>query len=71
MKKQVKRPRVNWYEVLCDLGDLEIEGQFWLFKTDHKNWSNNRIAYNVLKKNYSTTALRKYRFLHEFGYELL
>lgn len=61
--KCVKRPSVNWYEKLCSLEDLELSKEFWLFKSLHKNMSDNRCAYNVLKKHYSTTALNNVRWL--------
>lgn len=63
VRKKVKRPHVNWYDVLLDIGDLRLSEQFWVFKFKHLSWSNNRCAWNVLKSNYSTTALRRYRFL--------
>ena len=62
---KVKRPHVLWYEVLRNKEDLLLERDFWLLKTKHPKMSNNRIAWNVLKKHYSTTALNRVRYLGE------
>lgn len=59
--RKVKRQHVDWYKLLFDLEDLKLSEQYWLFRSKHKRLSENRCAYYVLKKNYSTTLLEKYR----------
>lgn len=63
MKNKVKRRKVDWREFLRDQGNLEMEGQFWLMVQKHPRMSKNRIAYNVLRRYYSTTSLLRVRFL--------
>lgn len=60
MKKsqfKCKRRFVDWYQLLLDIGDFEQSQDFWALKQKHPSMSNNRVAYNVLKRYYSTTAI--------------
>lgn len=66
--RKVKRPAVNWFELLKFSGDLRFSYDFWTLKAKRPNMSDNRIAYNVLKKYYSTTSLNRVRW---FGSSLL
>ena len=61
--RKVKRPICNWYHMLRDLEDSVLNSRFLIFLSDHKGMSYNRIAYNVLKKYYSTTSLNRVRWL--------
>lgn len=61
--EKVKRPHVNWYQILFDLEDPDIKSRYMLFLCRHKTMSPNRIAYNVLKRYYSTTSLNRVRWL--------
>lgn len=62
-RKKVKRPHVDWHEVLLETGNFEAFGFYYRLLTKHKNISLNRAAYNALKRCYSTTALNRYRWL--------
>ena len=64
-QKLVKRPRIDWYEVLSDIGDMRQSEDFYRLLSKHPKMSFNRIAYNVLRKYYSTTALARKRWLGE------
>lgn len=61
--EKVKRPHVNWYQILFDLDDPDIKSRFMIFLCDHKTMSRNRIAYNVLKRYYSANSLNRVRWL--------
>lgn len=62
---KVRRKHVHWYDVLFEIGDLKMCADFWLFKQSHQKWSNDRIAWNILKRYYSTTTLAQMRY--EYG----
>lgn len=62
-KVRVKRPHINWNDVRIELGDFEVDKDFYLLLTKRPRMSKNRIAYNALKKHYSTTALNRFRWL--------
>ena len=59
---KVKRRHCDWYSKLLEIGDLKMSEDFWLMKSKHPLMSNNRIAYNVLKRYYSTTTLTAMRY---------
>lgn len=63
--KKVKRPRIQWYEVYSDLGNPELAAEFYRLLARNPKMSLNRIAYNVLKKHYSTTSLDRVRWCGE------
>lgn len=63
--KKVKRPRVNWYEVLRASFNDEANQTFYLLLARHPQMSFNRLAYNALKVHYSTTKLERVRWLGE------
>lgn len=63
--KSVKRPHVQWYEVYSDIGNPELAADFYRLLQKHPRMSLNRVAYNVLKKHYSTTSLDRCRWLGE------
>ena len=58
--QKVKRIRVNWWKLLVDIEDNELFRRFYAFRYRHPNMSVNRIAYYVIKKSYSTTALQHF-----------
>lgn len=60
---KVKRKHIQWNEVRLELGDPAVDASYYLLKTKRPNMSDNRCAWNALKKHYSTTALTRYRFL--------
>lgn len=60
--KKRKRPHVHWYALLNSLEDMRLSQSFWLFKSNHKKWSNDRCAWQVLKRYYSLNSLRRVRF---------
>lgn len=63
---KVKRKRVDWYQVYLDLNDPDMSVQFYLLLQKHPKMSFNRVAYNVLKRYYSTTAMTRYRYTGSF-----
>lgn len=62
---KVKRPHIQWYEVYSDIGNPDLTADFYRLLSKHPRMSLNRVAYNVLKKHYSTTALDRVRWLGE------
>lgn len=60
---KVKRPSVDWYQVLVDLEDSAINSRFLLYFNRHRHISFNRCAFYVLKSYYSTTSLNRVRWL--------
>ena len=62
VEKQVKRPRVNWYEVLKSVEDPRLDAEFYATWSKLGFGSKSRSAYNVLKKHYSTTSLLRVRW---------
>lgn len=62
---KVKRRHVDWNQLRLDLADPEIDADFYVMLQKHIDMSKNRIAYNVLKKHYSTTSLLRYRLTGE------
>lgn len=62
MKTRYKRIHVQWRDVMLEIGDLKMEKEYWQFKQAHKTMSDNRCAWNILKRYYSTTALAQLRF---------
>lgn len=61
--RKVKRPHIHWNEVRIELGDPNVDLDFYRLLQKRPNMSKDRIAYNSLKKHYSTTALARYRWL--------
>lgn len=59
---KVKRKRVDWYRILLDEHCIAMDEDFWAMKSRHPFMSNNRIAYNVLKRYHSTTTLQYIRY---------
>lgn len=60
MKNKVRRKRVNWYKIMLDLGNSEIEHEYILYTGRlycGKHLSYKRCAYYALKKYYSTTTI--------------
>lgn len=64
---KVKRRHVDWYEAMWSAYIPSVIEHFWLLKTKHPQWSNNRVAYNSLKTYYSTTAMLRFRFTGSFS----
>lgn len=62
-RKKVKRPRVDWHEVLLETENFEAFGFYYRLLTKNKRISLNRAAYNALKRCYSTIALDRTRWL--------
>lgn len=60
-----KRKKVNWRDVMLDINRPDIEADFLLMLQNHPKMSVNRIAWNVLKRYYSTTTILLMRF--EYG----
>lgn len=57
MKDKVyKRKQVKWYELINNCLDLTLQDNFKSYLLSHPYMSENRCAYNVLKKYYSTTV---------------
>lgn len=59
--KKRKRVKVNWYQVYLDICTMDMQVYFYRLLQAHPTMSKNRIAYNVLKSYYSTTALDEIR----------
>lgn len=57
-KIKVKRKHVDWKNKLFSLGDPKIQQEYYGFLSAHKDMSENRCAYNVLKRYFSPTTLR-------------
>ena len=55
--KLVKRGFQFYVPLLHNLCDERIEADYWRAVKDNPKMSRNRIAYNVLKRYYSTTAI--------------
>lgn len=66
MKNKVVRKHVDWYQAYLDIGDPELDKDFYMLLQKHPKMSMNRIAYNVLKKHYSTTSMVRYRWTGSF-----
>lgn len=58
---KLKRKHVEWYQVYLDICSLPMQEHFYRLLQKHPKMSKNRIAYNVLKSHYSTTALEDIR----------
>lgn len=58
--EKVKRVRINWFKVLDNIEDKELWRRFYAFKYRHPTMSDNRIAYYVIKRSYSTTTLTRF-----------
>lgn len=63
VQKKVKRPRIDWYQVMRDIGDPRMDADFYLLWKRMHFGSKSRVAYNVLKRYYSTTSLENFRWL--------
>lgn len=61
--EKVKRPRVNWFQLMHDCYYPGFSYWYIRLKAKHPKMSDNRIAYNVLKRYYSTTSLDRVRWL--------
>lgn len=61
--KRVKRPHVKWNDVRLEIGDQAVDADFYRLLTKHPTMSRDRVAYNALKKHYSTTTLARIRWL--------
>ena len=59
---KVRRKHVQWRDLMLDLNNPEMEADYWKFKQDHKKMSANRVAYNILKRYYSTTTIAGMRY---------
>ena len=59
-KKLVKRGFKQWKSILLFIGNPVQIDKFWEKKRLSPKMSDNRIAYYVLKSNYSTTALNHF-----------
>lgn len=57
---QDNRIRIVWKKVLFDTMSDELHRRFYCFKYSHPEMSENRCAYYVIKKSYSTTALQRF-----------
>ena len=53
--------KVVWYDVYCEIRSLEMDQHFYLLAQKHPGMSFNRVAYNTIKKFYSTTAINELR----------
>lgn len=62
-KKRIKRPHVKWNDVRLYIGDPGVDADFYRLLTKHPNMSRDRVAFNALKKHYSTTAIARFRWL--------
>lgn len=58
---KVKRKHIHWNLVRLELEDLTVDEDFFLLLSKHPTMSKDRVAWNALKKHYSTTALQRYR----------
>ena len=56
-KLKCKRHHVHWKDKLLNLENEDIWLDFFMFRKAHPGMSEDRCAYNVLKRRYSTTAL--------------
>lgn len=61
--KKVKRPRMDWYRLLMESFDDAAKRDFYILMAKHPKMSFNRLAYNALKRHYSTTTLESCRWL--------
>lgn len=60
MKDKVRRKHVNWFKIMVDLKNPDIEHQFIILQSRlirGKCLSLKRCAYYALKKYYSTTTI--------------
>lgn len=68
--KKVKRKKVNWVHAIKCIEDKELRGSVWQayysLMARHPDMSANRLAYNALKRHFSTIALSHYRFKGEW-----
>ena len=58
MQNKVKRKHVLWNEVRIELGDQRVDEAYFSLLSKHPKMSKDRLAYNALKRYYSTTAYR-------------
>lgn len=61
--RRVRRPSCNWFQMMNDQEDARFSVWYWKLKSKHPKMSDNRIAFNVLKRYYSTTSLNRVRWL--------
>ena len=64
-KKYVKRPHVDWYQVLLDTGNPEFYCECMAMWKKLGFGSKSRAALAILRKYYSTTVLDRVRWLGE------
>lgn len=62
MKDKIyKRKQIDWHAALLSTEDQKIQERYWLFKTKHLNWNDNRVAYVVLRHFFNKRELDHYR----------
>lgn len=65
---KVKRKHIHWNLVRLEIEDLRVDEAFFGLLAKHPKMSKDRVAWNALKRYYSTTALQRYRIsgdIHE------
>lgn len=58
---KLKRKKVDWFQVLSDLGDLDIWASYYLLVGNSNIRSRNRIAYLAILKHSTTATMLQLR----------